>query len=284
MNKLLNLNFWSEYSLIEWKAVKISVALFWFSLVTGSEIEPNGLPYPSGLFSFFGTPAFPSKYTVLLCSIFAAVLIVLYIAEKWMIATTFLMFLLSLVLFTMEESCGIQNRKGLVTMIFFAQSIAYLRNNHHLNEERIQFPIQIIAAGYFLAGLSKIKDSGLHWVLDGPQISLQVMKSYSFSYFDTGNITELNKGINYSEFILHHTTILGVILSTSLVFELFAWLAVKNKLWAFIAGILLTAMHIGIFFSMDILIRGVFYPMVVFFVNPLYLVFVFTKSLWFRIK
>ena len=284
MNKVLNHKFWSEYSPIEWLAVKISVALFWFSLITNSSIETSGLPYPSGILSLFSPSALSSKYAVLICSVFAAGLIVLYLAEKWMTVITFLMFLLSLLVFTMEESCGIQNRKGLVTMLFLAQSIAYLRNNRYLNEERIQFPIQIIAAGYALAGFSKIKDSGFHWVLDGPRISLQVMKSYSFSYFDSGDITELNKGINYSDFILHHKVLLAGLLTASLAFELTAWLAAKNKQWAFVMGVLLTAMHIGIYFSMDILIKGVFYPMLVFLLNPLYLVFAFTKSLSPRFK
>ncbi len=284
MNKWLNHKFWSEYSQIEWLAVKISVAFFWFSLVTNSTIEASGLPYPSGILSFFEPLSFASKYTVLICSISAAVLIIFYLAEKWMTATTFFMFLLSLVLFTMEESCGIQNRKGLITMVFLAQSIAYLRNNKYLSEDRIQFPIQIITAGYVLAGISKIKDSGIHWILDGPQISLQIMKSYSFAYFDSGDVAQLRTGINYSDFILNHSVLVSGFLSLALAFELFAWLAIKNKRCAFTIGILLTAMHLGIYFSLDILIKGVFYPMLVFMVNPLYLVFVFIKYLWQRTK
>jgi hypothetical protein len=270
MRKLLSTNFWSEYTITEWTAIKVSLAYFWVRIVMGSTIDHDKISFPSGIFSVVNGSFLASQYTVFIFFICSVVLAILYIAEKCMSITTLLMFLLSLILFTLEESSGIQNRNSLYTLIFLAQCIAYYRNNAYLAEERIQFPIQIIAGGYMLAGISKLKESGLHWITDAPYVSLQIIKGYCYSYFDTGNINELQKGGKYANFILHHRFAMQSLLAASLFLELFAWVAVKSKLRAFVYGFLLLAMHIGIFYFMNILIVAIFYPMLIFMVNPLY--------------
>jgi hypothetical protein len=270
MRKLLSTNFWSEYTITEWTAIKVSLVYFWVRVVMGSTIDHDRVPFPSGIFSIINGSFLVSQYTVFVFFICSVVLAILYIAEKWMSITTLLMFLLSLLLFTLEESSGIQNRNSLYTLIFLAQSIAYYRNNTHLAEERIQFPIQIIAGGYMLAGISKLRESGLHWITDAPHVSLQIIKGYCYAYFDTGNMNELQKGEKYANFILQHRFAVQSLLAGSLFLELFAWLAVKNKLRAFVYGFLLLAMHVGIFYFMNILIVAIFYPMLIFMINPLY--------------
>ena len=190
------------------------------------------------------------------------------------------MFLLSLLCFTLEESNGILNRSSLYTMVFLAQSIAYFRNHAELKTERVQFPVQIIAAGYMLAGISKLRETGLMWVAEAPQASLQIVKGYCAAYFNFGDISQLQKGITLAAFALHHALFVKILFGVSLFLELFAWVAVKNKTRTLVYGLLLTGMHMGIYYFMHILIVAIFFPMLLFMVNPVYLLyFSFTQVL-----
>ena len=277
MSKLLNHSTWSDYSPNEWVCAKISVAYFWFVVVISVSINHQSIPYPTGIYSFIDGSLLASKYTVRIFSFFAFVLAVLYVREKWMTATIFLMFLLSLVLFTLEESGGILNRNYLYTAVFFAQFIAYYRNTERLNEERIQFAVQIIAGGYVLAGISKLQQSGIGWITSAPLVSIQIIKGYCFTYFNTGNIKDFEPGLRHANFILSHRYLAEGLFAGSLTLELFAWIAVINKRSAFIYGLLLLAMHIGISYFMNILIISIVYPMLIFMINPLYLIYGFVR-------
>ena len=186
---------------------------------------------------------------------------------KWVTAA---MFLLSLLLFTLQDSNGIFPRNGLYTTIFLVQSIAYWRNAPALKTERIQFAIQIIVAGYLLAAIAKLQQSGLQWITDAPMASLQMIKGYAYQYIDTGNPAELLNGMNRADFAWQHPHFIQGLFAASLLLELFAWLAVKNKKWALAIGLALLCMHTGIDYFMHIRIKSIYYLMLIFLLNPVY--------------
>lgn len=283
MRKLFDHKFFKEYSGAEWFIAKCCIVLLWLDIISHVSINPDAVLYPSGLCSLFNCSFLLSAYlkNSLLAS--ALILSVLYIAERKMALTTLFMFVFSLIAFTLEESNGILNRCGLYTLTFLAQSIAYFRNNDSLKAERIQFPVQIIAAGYFLSSISKLHQSGLYWVTDAPYASIQMVKSYCYNYFDSGNVEALHKGMAQSNFALQHQLLVKILFGCSLLFESFAWLAVRNKASAFVIGLLLTAMHIGILYFMNILIVAIFYPMLIFMVNPVYVVYAGVKGIYKRV-
>ena len=259
--------------------MKVSLCFIWMKLVTEVAINSETIYYPSGICSLIDCSIFLSVYTSSILLFAAFILSALYITEKYMIVVTFLMFLVSLLSFTLEESNGILNRSGLYTTVFLAQTFAYIRNNQSLKVERIQFPIQIIAGGYFLASISKLNQSGLNWIIEAPQAAIQMVKGFSYTYFDSGNISELDKGLKQADFVLKHEVLVKLLFAMSLVFETFAWLAVRNKISAFAIGVLLSGMHFGILYFMNIFIAAIFYPMIIFMVNPAYLLYLIIK--WF---
>jgi hypothetical protein len=284
MNRLLSHKFWHEYTTAEWMCTKILVAYYWLHVIMEASVDHERIPYPSGIFSIINGSFLLSEYTVVIFFILGLILVILYLAERWMAVTTLCMFLLSLFLFSLEESSGVLNRSGLYTMIFLAQAIAYYRNAPGLSRERVQFPIQIIAAGYILAGISKLQNSGLHWITDSPLMSIQVLKGYTYAYFNTGNLKDLQQGIKNADFILAHKYIVETLCASSLFLELFAWLAVRNKATAFVYGLMLFAMHMGILYFMNVLIVSIYYPMLIFMINPLYLFYVAANKAYTRIK
>ena len=279
MNKLLSHRITNEYSDQEWTCMKLSIVAFWLGAIGTISVNHSGIPYPTGIFSLVNASVLASKYTARVFLLIGFILGGLYVTERFMKAATLLMFLLSLFAFTLEESSGFLNRHYLYTAIFFVQFLAYLSNSKRLKEERVQFAIQIIAAGYVLAGISKLRQSGLEWVTDAPLVSIQIIKGYCFNYFNTGNVKEFELGTQHANFILRHKYAVESIFAASLFLELFAWIAIINRRAAFVYGLLLFAMHIGIKYLMNILIGSIAYPMVVFTINPLRFVYVPLKRL-----
>lgn len=284
MKKQFTLNFFNTYSDAEWIGIKIALSLMWLGIFRYTSINQDIILYPTGLCAFFDCSLLTSNYTFAVLIFIGVILAILYILEKWMPFTTFLMFFISLLIFTLEESNGILNRNSLYSMAFLAQFFAYYRNNNNnnnLKSERIQFPIQIIAAGYVLAGISKLKESGLNWITSAPQASIQILKNYCYAYFDTGQVHYLNHGMKLVNFTLENVLFIKIIFASSLFLELFAWIAIKNKQNALIYGLLLTAMHLGILYFMHIMIVSIFAPMIIFMVNPVGL-FILLLTIFFQ--
>ncbi|MBS1593288.1 MAG: hypothetical protein JST90_03130 [Bacteroidetes bacterium] len=171
-------------------------------------------------------------------------------------------------------------------MIWIFQFLAYLfyrlRPGFRIELYRIQYGMQAIAAVYTLAGVAKIAASGLGWIDAGANFPAQIVKNYSYLYFDSGDIAQLHLGYTLALFLAHHQGVVQCFLAVSLFLEIFCMAAVLNKRVAFIWGLGLLMMHIGIAAIMGIGISVIAKPMVVFFVNPLYLLIRVVKYLWRR--
>jgi hypothetical protein len=176
-------------------------------------------------------------------------------------------------MFTLEESSGVLNRSALYSMIFLAQCFAYFIAGQDLKKNRIQFAVQIIAAGYFLAAVSKLIASGPGWVTDAPNAAIQMAKNYAYEYFNRDDIKYMNMGMTQANFILKYKPVVLTLFGLSLFFEATAWVATLSKRNAFIYGWLLLSMHLGIYYFMDIIIVAIFYPMLIILLNPLYLAY-----------
>lgn len=287
MKKTWNKIYTYNYNNVEWFFIKIILIVLWgilASLVLGSF---QTIPMPQGICKIFPCElllgGYP-KYALIVIIILAAIF---YILEIKQMITCLVIFILSTLLFTIEDSNGILNRNSIFTFVFFAQFLAYLLHHYDsktdLKKNRIQFSVQVIAAGYTLSALSKLFNSGIFWVEDGKRITLQILKSYYSLYVNYGNTTILDKGIKMASFIENHTALVYFLLGISLILELFALVSIVSKKHALIYGLLLTAMHIGIYIVMDIAIVSIVIPMVLFMVNPLYIVWIVVKSLYLKL-
>lgn len=283
MRTIINKFFSKNYTDTEWFFMKFSVAALWLSAIFLIVRGFSSSPLPIGICTWFPCDFllhFPFNKILLYSSVIIAYL---YIFEVKVLWTSFLMFLISLLVFTIEESNGILERRGLLTFIFLAQFIAYLlahiREHFNLKKYRIQFSVQVVAAGYVLAGISKIMQSGWKWVLDGERITLQILKSHYYTYIDLGNEKWLAKGYELVNFIEAHPYLLIFLLASSLILELGAFLAIFSRRHAIIYGLLLLSMHIGIYWVMEIAIVSILFPMLIFMLNPLYLGWLVLNSL-----
>lgn len=270
---------WNKISLAlysEWVWMKLCLITAWMLLMFVMISQSVHCVYPVGICRLYNFDALfePIGKTLLYTSVLAFSFA--YLAEYRMIVTTTVLTLLSCIIISYHESNGIQFRAAVYTPLLFAQCIAYWIHHYYPNfdfrHQRIQYSIQIIAALYTLAGIAKLKASGLDWINGGELFSIQIMKNYSFLYFDTGQTALLDQGKKLAQELLHHRLLTKFLLGTSLLLEITCFLAVINTKTRIALGLGLIAMHIGIWYFMGIGMGIIATPMLTFFINPGYLI------------
>lgn len=258
----------------QWTYIKFSLLIIWLSNMVDMTLCCSQCPFPVGICKLYHfNELFSPLGRVLLIGLLL-ILSALYLFEKKMLFTTFLMFGLALIIISHHESNGIFYRATPLTTIFGAQFAAYLvariNKQFDLPYSRVQYSIQIIAATYTLAGISKLSTSGIGWIDSGELFSIQALKNYSFIYFTNGDRTYLEQGYGIAKAMLDQKGLIKFLLTTSLILELFCFASVFNARFRALYGIGLLLMHIGIRIVMGIMIGVVAFPMAIFYLNPLY--------------
>lgn len=266
----------------EWLFIKISLAFFWlanmFVLLAGiREIIIN----PVGIIKWYDFAPMFSSTGKIMVSILLVALAVAYVLEKQMLLATFLQFVFSLFIISRHESGGMFNHTTIYTVIFGVQFIAYLQSRFNvqfdLAKYRIQYSIQIIAAMYVLAGISKLSTSGWIWISSGEMFSLQVLKNYSFIYYAHGDKSALNEGARLANELLQQKNLIRLFLTASLLLELGCFIVLLNTRIRKVFAVALLLMHAGIKIIMAIPFGVIAPVMVIFFLNPLYWLYNFKK-------
>ncbi len=259
---------------MEWLYLKLSWVLVSLPVTCIMVYEGSGCPFPTGICRLYSFAPIFSIYGKPLLVGTLVVLCLLYLFEKKMLLTTFLLSLLSCIIISHHESNGIFFRATILSLIWIGQFLAYIRyhfdRTFDLLHYRIQYSVQMIAAVYTLAGIAKIRASGLGWINAGDMFPLQVMKNYAFLYFDSGSQTVWAEGKTIAYFLMKHHGFIRLFLAVSLGLELFCLAAAIGRKWLISFGVGLLLMHIGIAAIMGIGISVIGKPMVVFFLNPLY--------------
>jgi hypothetical protein len=258
----------------EWLCLKVSYVLVILPLMGIMIYGVTGCPFPTGvcrLWSF--SPLFTTVGKPLLLSVYVMAAL-LYIMEVGMLGVTLLLFLLSCIIISAHESNGIFFRATVISVIWGGQFLAYMQKrfnpSFHLQRFRINYSIQLIAAVYTLAAIAKLQASGVQWINAGSLFPLQVMKNFAYMYFDSGSQHVMEQGKSIAYFLLQYTLVSKVFLAIALALELFCFAAVLGKRWRVAFGIGLLLMHIGIAAVMGIGMSVISKPMIVFFLNPLY--------------
>lgn len=195
----------------------------------------------------------------------------LYFSGKYLILSLWSLFVLSLLVFSAEESSGVFYRVSLLTMIWFAQLLAIIFSNGKNNKDQlVYFSVQIIAAAYLLAAFSKWTNSGFSWVADAKYFELQALKGDYFNWATDLKAVHISTATQKVRFVAEHLFLIQLLLALSLLLETAAFLILRSKKWAFYFGVCLAFMHLGIYYMMDIFIAPVAIPMLLFLINPLY--------------
>ena len=167
------------YSEKEWYYMRLSMAISWVCFAFPSLWFASELTVPVGVASFVPLDVFlllPVKIIVLLIASYFLLQYVYGEKKRW---ATLVLSLISPLIFTMEESSGVFSRVSLLTMVWVVQFLAFVlfsKQKEGLHNRVIHFSIQMIAVAYSLSAYSKWSSSGWHWVLDGQNLDLQILK------------------------------------------------------------------------------------------------------------
>ena len=233
-------------------------------------------PYHQNLCSIIDCSFLAINSIKLVIAVLLLLCFTLYVFEIKMLITTFTLSAISILIFSYEEAIGFKGENGLISLSFFAQFFAYLffqlKLNNNLSFNRVQFPVQVVAAGYVLSGISKLYNSGVDWFTsDAQNFSVILLRQMHSNYATTGNIEDYFKGWQMAGWVINNILLIKILLALSLMLELFTFIVLKNKKIAFYYALMLICMHIGIYFAMDIILPTIIAPMVIFFINPLFL-------------
>ena len=269
-----------------WLCLKLSVVFIWIPVILIMISQSVACPYPIGICKIINfSPLYTSIGKIFLyATLFVSC--IFYLLEKRMVLTTLTLFVLSCIIISYHESNGFFFRATSLSAVlgaqFFAYALHYFKPNFDVNKYRVHFAVQIIAASYTLAAIAKLKATGLGWADEGGLFSIQVMKNYSYLYFDTGSLTFLEHGKEIARSFIAHKELVKILLTGALLLELFCFAAVINNKVRVVYGFALLAMHIGIDMAMGIGVGIISKPMVVFFINPLYYIYLFGKKVYLK--
>lgn len=260
-----------KFNDLEWLWLRLSFGSYWLYNFIWSLWHFEQVQVPVGIAHWIDLH-FLSIYGVkVLFTILAFGSLAAYFFEKYLSVTLSLLFLLSLLIFTAEESSGVFYRVSMLTMIWLAQLLAlYIKNQQVQRNQMIFFSIQIISAAYLLAAFSKWSFSGFSWVADAKYFDLQALKGHYFNWANDLNQGHLATAKTKVKFVSDHLWLIQILLTLSMVLETTAILMLRSKSWALYFGWALVGMHLGIYLMMDIFIAPVAIPMFIFLVNPVY--------------
>lgn len=275
--------FATKYTSKEWFSIKLPFVIFWFMIMTHVLEKGYRISVPRGICGFIDCSFFIEEPHSTIMLVIGVILGIVYLFEIKMKWTTLLLFILTMLVFSAEESSGVLSRSGMFSFIFLAQSIAYWLNDLRfditaLNRNRVQFSMQAIAVAYFLSACSKLLDTGILWPVEGQRITLQIIKSFNYNWVTNLDSLELESATFYLDWINQNQSLLIALLSISLFLEFFTPLAIIRRGYARIYGFCLLGMHIGIYYFMDIIIMTFVVPMVIVFINPFYMISVLIKN------
>ncbi|MCW5906469.1 MAG: hypothetical protein KIS94_01300 [Chitinophagales bacterium] len=245
-----------RYSAKEWFWMKVLFVPLWLVWITMVLYKHHAQPFPEGICQYINC-AFvatkPAIYIVLLTALASAVF---YVAGRFMPVATFLLAVISIIVFSFERSNGIYHREELFSLIFTVQFIACLRWYFSSGEYKQEVPLRnvavfysvsVIAGAYVLAGIAKINGSGFAWITQSPYAALQTLQSFEHKSVDTGLEFLIPYGNFVAALMLKFPFAVQLLFAFALVVELGAFAACFSRKTAQRYGVLLLFLHLGMF-------------------------------------
>lgn len=125
---------------------------------------------------------------------------------------------------------------------------------------------QLVVAMYVLAGVTKLIEDGLGWIVDLPEMATSIVKARDSAFYSTLKPDgALDESLEIGNYILQHGAQARVFLGAGLFVELLAFLALWNRRAAFAVGFALVVLHLNIRalmhidFRLNMLVVGVLF-------------------------
>ncbi len=266
------------------------VAIVWWSLPSAKDVaDLIAQKKPTGLAVLFDLTWLSRPGVFTACRIVLGIGAALYLAKRFMLLATGAMALVHILIFTLDNSQGATNHAyQLLSLVLLAQFLTYLSPSIgrlierwkktklprlfpadiRLDDLAIYFSQQAIAAAYLITGLTKlIRSKGL-WAWQTPNISVELIKTNAQNFY---NRLETDATYEHrhlvAQWMIDNPMITRVLMGGGLAIELFAFVALRGRLWALGAGLAIIALHWGIDISMGLFFKYHIALVIIFYLN-----------------
>ncbi len=212
-------------------------------------------PHPNGIAHFIDLSALAANPPGALARGLTIAGLVGYTAGFLPALTLLPALLFSLAIGTLANSQGaINHSTQLVSMILLGQTLAYAWS---LREKPRLFPTQsvhrlsvyvslvVIAASYVVSAAVKWTESDGTWIWRTPHLAVQLLKTNYNDYYNT-LVAPPAWLQQFTEFMVENPWFTRVFFGTGLLIESLAFVVLINRRWAFIGGLAIVALHVGI--------------------------------------
>lgn len=125
----------------------------------------------------------------------------------------------------------------------------------------------VIAGGYVVCGLVKLINSDFQWIQKVPLLAVQLLKTNWANYYDT--LEQPPQWLQQAaQLIIEHPHLARVFFGAGLALELFAFVVLISRPWAFWFGLGLVSLHVGIMHVMNLTFMQHIYAVLIFLVIP----------------
>jgi hypothetical protein len=128
--------------------------------------------------------------------------------------------------------------------------------------------LQVIAAAYVIAGVIKLMRTKGLWIIESPNLSVQLMKTNAQNYYDklqTDAVFEQRAAL--AQYMIDNPNLTRLFLGGGLFIELFAFLLLLNRRWALVMGFFILSLHWGIEMTMGLNFKYQMAVVAIFLVN-----------------
>ncbi len=273
----------------EWFFMRLFFAVVvWWSLPTArSMLDMVSQPYPTGIANLVDLTFFsnPEIYQVVYWVFCAALLV--YVSGFLLPIVLPVMASVHIGMITIYNSQGATHHSyQLVSLILLAQWVVYwvpwvrkvfgrqalsLPEGRHWRDYAVWYSLQVIAAAYVIAGVIKLMRSKGMWIVDSPNLAVQLLKTNAQNYYgrlETDAVFEQRAAL--AQFMIDNPNITRLFLGAGLLIEIFAFVLLINRRWALVAGIFILALHWGIDMTMGLNFKYQMTVVAIFLVNAPY--------------
>jgi len=268
---------------LEWLIIRIAFAsLVFYDLIDTNPYGYTAQKSPVGIAKFIDLTWLHLDWARPAILVLAGIACLAYIAGRGLAITLPALLVLSTLVRTYHNSQGFQDHSHqLIALTLLAQSIVVwvflVRRwkklptpslTDRINEHSwlLYYSQGIIASTYVVAAMSKLMRSTGMWVINSPYIAFDIVKAQRqnyYKYLDDSLAGDPEKAV----WVLENQNIARLMFGGAFFLELFALIALKNRMWALLTGLSLIILHRSIKWMMGLNFATAELLLLVFFIN-----------------
>lgn len=157
---------------------------------------------------------------------------------------------------------------------------SFLKPNRDVQQCAMWWAFQAAVATYVVAGITKLRTSGLSWISDLPYMSLHVEKIGWQHFYGTGEEALLIQAQEMASLVASHPWLTRIIVGSGLFLELFAFIALFGRWHAMVFGVALMGMHVMVSQLMQLDFPMNNWMLVIYFINLPFLLMCLFKRIF----